>query len=421
MKRMISHTPSFDRRKLLAHAGYASVFCILSQIIQQRSALAAGTASAKRIIFVYHPDGVVPEQWHSSSVDVLNSSLTPLSPFKSSLNLYTGLTYFDPKPGSHPEGVQRMLTGTSGGTASIDVVLAQLFGRDYLFPHVHLGVDSNIGDGADKKISRFEGGTAKPAEDDLLRAFQSLFGGGMTPPPPGGSSGDDLSLLEGLRTRLESFKKELDKTEAAKIETHLQSVMEIQKRKEAPTGGGGSASCQNPGAAPANTGTLIDKTRGQMKNMVDAMACGLSRVGTLQISHHTSESFIPTGDRSMRSHEASHNDMNIHAAQKKLINEQIAYLAGMLRDRKDPVGEGTMLDNTIIAVVTEVENGASHTHSNLPYYTLGGSQALNTGRVVSCEGRTVGSLWATLATALGQRMDGFGAGQGRIDAILKGG
>jgi hypothetical protein len=113
--------------------------------------------------------------------------------------------------------------------------------------------------------------------------------------------------------------------------------------------------------------------------------------------------------------------MNIHAAQKKLINEQVAYLAGMLRDRKDPVGVGTMLDNTIIAVVTEVENGASHTHSNLPYYTLGGSQGLNTGRVVSCEGRTVGSLWATLATALGQPMDRFGAGQGRIDAILKGG
>lgn len=412
---------SLDRRKLLAQAGYASLFCIISQIIQQRSALAAGTSLAKRIIFVYHPDGVVPEQWHSSSVDALSPSLSPLSPFKTSLNLYTGLSYFDPKPGSHPEGVQRMLTGTSGGTASIDVVLAQLFGRDSLFPHVHLGVDSNIGDGADKKISRFEGGASKPAEDDLLRAFQSLFGGGMTPPPAGSAGTDDLSLLEGLRTRLESFKKELDKTEAAKIETHLQSVMEIQKRKQAPTGGAGNASCQNPGPAPANTGTLIDKTRGQMKNLVDAMACGLSRVGTLQISHHTSESFIPTGERSMRSHEASHNDMNIHAAQKKLINEQVAYLAGMLRDRRDPVGEGTMLDNTIIAVVTEVENGASHTHSNLPYYTLGGNQGLNTGRVVSCEGRTVGSLWATLATALGQRMDGFGAGQGRIDAILKGG
>jgi hypothetical protein len=416
---MISH--SLDRRKLLTQGAYASVFCILSQIIQQRSALAAGTSLAKHIIFVYHPDGVVPEQWHSSSVEALNSSLSPLSPFKTSLNLYTGLTYFDPKPGSHPEGVQRMLTGTSGGTASIDVVLAQLLGRDSLFPHVHLGVDSNIGDGADKKISRFEGETAKPAEDDLLRAFQSLFSGGLTPPPASGGSGDELSLLEGLRTRLENFKKELDKTEAAKIETHLQSVMEIQKRKQAPAaGGGGSASCQNPGTAPVHAGTSIDRTRGQMKNMIDAIASGLSRVGTLQISHHT-ESFIPTGDRSMRSHEASHNDMTIQPAQKKLINDQVAYLAGMLRDRRDPVGEGSMLDNTIIAVVIEVENGASHTHSNLPYYTLGGSQGLNTGGVISCEGRTVGSLWTTLATALGQRMDGFGAGQGRIDAILKGG
>jgi hypothetical protein len=305
MKHMTIFNHMIGRRQLLSQTCYASFFCVLSQLFQHRSALAAGTSFAKRIIFVYHPDGVVPEQWHSVSVDALNSSLTPLSAFKASLNLYTGLSYFDPKPGSHPEGVQRMLTGTTGGSATIDVVLAQLLGRDSLFPHIHLGVDSNIGDGADKKISRFAGGTAKPAEDDLLRAWQSLFGGGMTAPSPGSSNGnsDDLSLLEGLRDRLERFKKELDKKEAAKIETHLQSVLEIQKRKQAPGGGGGSSGgCQNPGMPASNTGTLIEKTRVQMKHMVDAMACGLSRVGTLQISHHTSESFILTGERSMRSH-----------------------------------------------------------------------------------------------------------------------
>jgi hypothetical protein len=410
---------NIGRRKLLTHAYHASFFCILSQLFQERTARAAGTALAKRIIFVYHPDGVVPEQWHSPSVDSLKASLMPLAPFKTSLNLFTGLSYFDPKPGSHPEGVQRMLTGTSGGSATIDVVLSQILGRDSFFPHIHLGVDSNIGDGADKKISRFAGGTAKPAEDDLIRAFQSLFGSMATAPAPGSRS-DDHSLLDGIRNRLERFKKELDTSEAAKVETHLQSVMEIQKRKQAPSGGN-TGTCQNPGIPAGNTGTLIDKTRVQMKHLVDAMACGMSRVGTLQISHHTSESLIPTGDRSMRSHEASHNDMNIHAAQKTLINEQVAFLAQTLKDRKDPVGDGTMLDNTIIAVITEVENGASHTHSNLPYYTLGGSQGLNTGLVVNCDGKTTGSLWASLATALGQRMDGFGAGQGRIDAIVKGG
>ncbi len=409
---------NIGRRQLLTQTYYASFFCVLSQVFEARTATAAGNSFAKRIIFVYHPDGVVPELWHSTTVDNLNASLRPLSPFQSSLNLFTGLSYFDPKPGSHPEGVQRMLTGTSGASATIDVVLAQLVGRDDIFPHIHLGVDSNVGDGADKKISRFAGGVAKPAEDDLIRAWQSLFGGSMPATPSGNPN--DVSLLEGLKNRLERFKKELDTTETAKLDTHLQAVMEIQKRKQA-SAGGSTGNCQNPGMPSGNTGNLIDKTRVQLRHIVDAMACGLSRVATLQISHHTSESFIPTGDRSMRSHEASHNDMNIHAAQKKLVNEQIASLAQMLKDRKDPVGEGSMLDNTIIAVVTEVENGASHTHSNLPYYTLGGNQGLNTGSVVNCDGKTTGSLWATLATALGQRMDGFGAAQGRIDAILKGG
>jgi len=190
MKHIISGNSSFDRRKLLAQAGYASFFCVLSQIFQQRSAFAAGTSFAKRIIFVYHPDGVVPEQWHSASVDALNSSLSPLSPFKSSLNLYTGLSFFDPKPGSHPEGVQRMLTGTSGASASIDVVLAQLFGRGHLFPRIHPGVDGNIGDGSDKKISRVHRRTAEPAEEEFLTASASLLGGGHYPPRTRRHTGD---------------------------------------------------------------------------------------------------------------------------------------------------------------------------------------------------------------------------------------
>lgn len=410
---------NMGRRKLLANAWYGSYFCILSQLIGHRVALAAGGSFAKRIIFVYHPDGVVPDQWHSRSVDELNSSLTPLSPFKSSLNLFTGLSYFDPKPGSHPEGVQRMLTGTNGPSASIDVVLAQLLGRDSLFPHIHLGVESNIGDGADKKVSRFPNGTAKPAEDDLTRAWQTLFGG-ATPGPNNDSNNDELILLEGLREQLERFKKELNASETAKLENHLQSVLEIQKRKKSPASPP-VGTCQNPASPSSSLVSLMDKTRVQMKHIVEAMACGLSKVATLQISHHTSESFIQTGDRSMRSHEASHNDTGIHAAQKKLINEQVAYLAQMLKDKKDPVGEGSMLDNTIIAVVTEVENGASHTHDNLPFYTLGGSQGMNTGMVINCNGKTTGSLWASLATALGQPMNGFGAAQGRIDALIKGG
>ncbi|NRA66822.1 MAG: DUF1552 domain-containing protein [Pseudobacteriovorax sp.] len=405
------------RRQILGHTFYGTAALFLSQLLFQRN-LAMAASKANRIIFVYHPDGVVPHRWHTDAVNNLSESLKPLSPFREHLTLFRGLNLHDPRPGSHPEGVDRLLTGTHNASASIDVVLAEALSGQVLYPHIHLGVESNASEGRDRKISRFHGGIAKPAEDDLGRSFQQFFG-----QSPRNIQDPDYKLLKQSQKDLESLKTKLGSIEAKKLDQHISTVNAMIKRKqgnEAPNNPNPDRPglCQNPVGPNGRESTLAEKIQRQMLTIVDAMACGLSHVATLQISHHTSERIVETGEGSMRSHEASHNNADVHTKQKILFNQQIAFLANQLKSRKDPLGSGSMLDHTIVCVITEVANGATHTHEDLPFYLLGGKGVINSGTVIDCRGKTTGSLWASLATSLGVPMNGFGDGAGLIDGLL---
>ncbi|NRA66818.1 MAG: DUF1552 domain-containing protein [Pseudobacteriovorax sp.] len=410
-------TKNISRREILGHTMYGVTGAFLAQLVGRR-ALAQSSLKAERIIFVYHPDGVVPDRWHSDSVNNLSESLKPLSPFQDALTLFRGLDHVNPETGSHPAGVDRLLTGTDGDAASIDIVLAESLGEQSPFPHIHLGVDSNASEGRDKKISRFHGGIANAAEDDITRAFTRIFGSSSTR-----AVDSDLLILEHSLAELQKINGKLGELESQKLSQHLSAVEGMIKRKKgianpvAPDPNS-PIQCSSPVGPTGNEATVAEKTQRQMQTIVDAMSCGMSKVATLQISHHTSNLIIET-EGAMRSHEASHNSADIHTRQKIHFNEQVAFLAGMLKGRKDPVANGTMLDNTLVCVITEVADGKAHTHHDLPFYLVGGSSAVNTGRVIDCRGKTTGSLWASLATGLGVPMGGFGSGQGLIDGLLK--
>jgi hypothetical protein len=106
-----------------------------------------------------------------------------------------------------------------------------------------------------------------------------------------------------------------------------------------------------------------------MDLMVQAMACGMTRVGVIQASQHTSELIMsrfmgtPMYDPGfdMRSHQASHYGASHDLAHREYLAfkqqrrwwiEQLAYLLGSLAAR--PEGEGTMLDYSLVLCCTEV-------------------------------------------------------------------
>jgi Protein of unknown function (DUF1552) len=174
--------------------------------------------------------------------------------------------------------------------------------------------------------------------------------------------------------------------------------------------------------------------RAQMDVMVQAMACGLTKVGVIQSSQHTSELIMSRFRGSemhdpgfdMRSHQASHYGarqertnrlFTDYLKQRRWWVSQFAYLLEQLRQR--PEGDGTMLDHSLVLMCSEVSDGNTHSHADMPFLLAGrGGGCIAPGRVSDHPGVRHGQLLAAIARAMGADVNGWGdAGDGVLPIL----
>jgi len=445
---MTARSRLLSRRALLRAFGLGACTLPLASLLG-RSPSYAAEGKAERIIFFYFPDGVIgpsqngdPSQWHPTGSEhafTLSPLLAPLSSRVDDCLFFTGLTMGPTDSGSHPGGAKKLLTATDhAGGESIDQLLSRTVGEAMPFRHLYLGAQANA-DGAsgDKHITYPSAGQSITPEDDPRKAFDLLFGQAVPEPAPGQEEGAPdpmaVSVIDRTLEETELLRSRLGDVEATKLDLHLEALREVEKRIKGlgatPVEG---ASCDEPSV---DVGALSDATlyapgmfptilRAQMDLTVLAMACGLTRVGTIQASHHTSELLMsrfegtPMYDPSydMRSHQASHYGAS-HDESKKEFSaykqqvtwwvEQFAYLIEALASR--PEGDGTMLDHSIVVLCTEVCDGNTHLHDNMPMVVAGGAGgAITTGRLLHTGGARHADLYIALAQAMGLSLDHFG-------------
>lgn len=417
-----------------------------------RRARAAQTAS--RIIFFYFPDGIpgrsadgMPSQWHATGGETsfsLPDVLSPLQPFKDACVFFNGLSMGQADVGSHPGGAKKLLTASDGGGGeSLDQHLARTVGASAPFRHVYLGAMANHNNATgDKHISYVGPGLTTPPEDNPLQAFSRLFAG-STPVGGGGdmTDGRQASVLDAVLADLNDLRSGLGGAEQRKLDQHLDALREVEKRVKG-LGPGTGATCEMP-ASPqgVDSGKLYDAAafptilKAQIDLLVQAMACGLTKVGVIQASHHTSELLMsrfpgtPMYDPSfdMRSHQASHygarhdpgkKEFREYVAQRKWFVGQFAYLLDQLKQRPD--GAGTMLDTSLVLLCSEVSDGNTHSHDDMPFVLAGrGGGAIRTGRLHDAGGRRHAELLTALARAMGENISSFGqGGSGPLPGLL---
>ena len=129
-----------------------------------------------------------------------------------------------------------------------------------------------------------------------------------------------------------------------------------------------------------------------------------------------SEMYDPGYD--MRSHQASHygashnpesKEFSSYLAQRRWWVAQFAYLLEQLAARPDE--GGTMLDSSLVVLCTEVCDGNTHLHDNMPFVLAGGANgAISTGRYLDVGYRRHGDLLASVAHAMGEYVGGWGDG-----------
>jgi hypothetical protein len=421
--------------------------------------LASTPTAARRLIVYYFPDGIPeppdgePSQWHMAETGkdfTLSTNLQPLAPFRDRCVFFNNLTMGPIGEGAHPEGAMKLLTGTPDPNRnetiqgpSLDQYLGRTIGQDTPFPSIYLGAQATVDSTTSDAFISYPNATHSTAPmDNPFSAYASLFGKGSTVPQTGPNP-DDLSLLDTVVADLNDLQAKLGTVEKQKLAAHLDALEQLEKQikglgvvsgtscKSVASTTGALTNDPNWLAAPENFPAIL---KAETDLMVGAMACGLTRVGVIQASQHTTNLimsrfadtpfYAPPGPLDMRSHQASHyGDQGAGALFTDYVMqvtwwvEQFAYLLGALRSL--PEDGGTMLDHSLVLMCSEISNGSTHSHHNMPFVLAGGGggaiSAGSLGSTYDVGVRNHADLLTSIAIAMGDPAtstgrQGFGQG-----------
>lgn len=453
-----------NRRGFLKTLGAASLAMPFYHLLHGDMRARAAAGQARRMIIFYFPDGVpgVSDRGDASLWDCqggeldfsLSECLQPLARHRDQCVFLNGLDMGPADSGSHPGGAKKLLTAVDGGFGtSVDQVLAQTVGAGHPHRMLYLGAMANHNNASgDKHISYPSPGQPTAPEDNPMRAFERLFGDAQVnpgqPEDPQAQRARDLkvSVIDGVLADMNDLRGQLGRVDQIKLNQHLEALREVELRikADADSTAPPPSTCEDPSLLTGglNESQIYDPARFpttlrlQIDLMVQAMACDLTRVGTIQASHHTSElimSRFPETEMhdpgfDMRSHQASHygpahdrarREFTDFVAQRRWFAQMFAYLLDQLAAR--PEGDGTMLDHSLLWLCTEVSDGNTHRHDQMPFVLAGGAGgSLRTGRLLQYPGRRHGDLLTSLCQAMGHDIPSFGqASQGPLPNLLQ--
>ena len=427
---MKTHPFAMNRRTLLRGLGATA---LLAPFAQWPALQRARAGAPKRAMFVYVPDGCIPAVWHPTGSEksfTLPEMSAPLKPIQDKLVFIKGLTMYS-GGATHEGGVAKLLTGV--GAKSLDVFLGEQIGASSPFRSLQLGVGATFQNGSGSISFVGEGQPINP-EDDPTNAFKRVFGDVPT-------GGDDAakalarrrkqSVLDASMADLQSLQTRLGATEKQKLGVHLDSLREVEQRIMGATS---TPSCNVAGFNTTGFATIATdyypqtyekeenfKLMGQLQMDLAALAlsCGSTNVVSLMWSHAVSPTHILETGVKTGNHDASHygtpdsQNAKDFITLKRWFMEQFVYLINKLANTPDV--DGSLLDNTVVLLCSELGDSNAHDHVNVPFVLEGGAGgALKTGRFLDYSGKNGGEnephtkLLVSVANAVGVAIDSYG-------------
>jgi hypothetical protein len=332
--------------------------------------------------------------------------LSPLAAFRDRTLVLTGVDNLPGRSdggGDHAAGTGSFLTCTHvrktagadiSNNISLDQILAPTLSAGCAFPSLELGTDGGaaVGDcdtgyscAYARSISWRNATTPMPKQTSPRAVFDRLFAGY----DPNETAAEIMkrqlyrkSVLDSALADANSLRGKLGRGDQQKLDEYLNSVREVELRVDRPIN-----VCQ-PGGRP-DGGLNPDSdfaaiSRAMLDLISISIACDQTRVITFMLGNAGSYHSHPQVGVVESHHELSHH-MGSASNLAKLTTidtwevGELAYLMGKLDAIDD--GDGTTaLDNSIIFFGSEIEDGDSHAHSNMPIVVAGGgSGRLATG------------------------------------------
>jgi len=386
--------------------------------------LALAQTAPRRVIFVYTPDGAMPDFWNAQGTGTnftLPEMTKPLDAVRQHCVFLSGLSMLGPG-GTHEGGVAKLLTGTGGqGTpgVSLDYYLGQQFKSQSAQPHLNLNIVPIY---TDKHITYDNKGVGVIPQLNPLAAFNSLFGADAT----GGSTSPvnrrSVSILDHSRTEIEALRTQLGMDERDKLDAHLASLSELEQKLSSTTAGSCGSWNFNP------TGFKVTKTElwqnpefmdasrmGVIADLhndvaVHALSCGLTRVVTLKWNNSVNDCVMSEAGTGKTCHGASHEAGADFVKVKAWYMVRFAKLIASLN--AIPEGGGTMLDNTLVLHGSCIAHGGWHNHDDMPFIVAGGSAGGIAGgrslKFAAADKTPHNKLLVSIAQFMGVNINSFG-------------
>jgi hypothetical protein len=268
-------------------------------------------------------------------------------------------------------------------------------------------------------------------EGDPKRLFDKLFASASMPSA-------DLekirakrkSVLDFVGQELTGFSKRMGSEDKAKIDAHLESIRQLEAQLNA-----SSMACMPP---TVSTGSKVfqDKVAAMLDMTAMALRCDITRAVSICWADDGGYRpvTLPWLDINSDFHDIAHKGTDGYPTKIKAdvwMYEQVARLAKALDAAVE--GTGTALDNTVIAVGNDMNEGAAHYVGGIPFVLIGSCGGyFKTGRTVKLGNwaNKSGEYWkgdsnvphnkllATLSNAMDVPTTAFGEGYaGTLDEL----
>jgi hypothetical protein len=399
----------------------------------------AEPATPKRFAALFMGNGISPNHWWAKGAGTemeLSKSLEPLAPFKSKLNVVSGLFNKNATGvGIHPGQTGNILSGAAlqkgavlKGGISVDQVLANRLGDETAQPSLVLGCEqpitgyheTNFSMAYSSHISWQNAASPVPMEVYPSLAFDSLF--------DNQGSKRATSILDRVKGDAAKLNRQVSRADQAKLDEYLTSVREVEKRIERTRSTKSNADDIGPQtlAMKRPDNGLPEDIREHMRLMCDIIALAFqtdkTRVATLLLCRDLSGLFYPFLNARTAHHPASHDDeSDTYERITRYYVSQLAYLANRLAAM--PEGQSTVLDNSCLMFISNLWSGSKHDSSKVPVVLVGGlGGALKTGRVLDSrdkadDNRKLCSLYLSLLDRMDVKLDGFGDAATRLEGL----
>jgi hypothetical protein len=224
-----------------------------------------------------------------------------------------------------------------------------------------------------------------PMIRDPRVAFDQLFGAGGTAAQRAARRQTTGSILDWITGRIGELKRELNASDARRMEQYLENVREIERRIQRIEARNLSGEPRELPGAPAG---VPDSFEEHLKLMFDlqvlAFESDMTRVISLKTGRDASARVYPESGVSAGFHPASHHGNNPRRVKEFYeINKYHVSLLPYFLDRLQKTTEGDvpLLDKTMIIYGSPMADGNVHNHRRCPLILLGGANGALPGNL----------------------------------------